>query len=230
MSTKFTPVIAIDGPSGSGKSTITQYVAKRLGLVHLDTGAMFRAVAYFLNSQNIASEDDFAIEQTLNGLDFNYGKSKTHLVEINGENLTQKIRDHHISTLASQYSQNAVVRDFLKQLQRKIAKQYATILEGRDIGSVIFPQAALKVFLTANDQVRAKRRLAQLKQMNPASNYTIDQVFEDMRARDRQDEMRDIAPLIKAKDAIELDTSALSIDEVVDQICTLYKERSERFL
>lgn len=224
-----TPVVAIDGPSGSGKSTITQLVAKKLGLIYLDTGAMFRAVAYFLDSKGIDPSEVEKIEKQLEQFTFTYGKSPDVLVEIDDEDLTHKIREHHVSALASKYSQIPVVRTYLKKLQRDIGCKKPSILEGRDIGTVIFPKAALKIFLTANDEVRAKRRLDQLQGADPSVEISLEQVLQDIRSRDEQDQARAMAPLVKADDAVELDTSSLSIEAVVEQICDLYKQREELF-
>lgn len=222
-------VVAIDGPSGSGKSTIAKLVAKRLGLTYLDTGAMFRAIAYFLNKKGISNTSDNEIVNALSCVHFNYAKTDEILVEVDSEDLTLKIREHEVSQLASKYSQNSNVRNYLKELQRSIALERPAILEGRDIGSVIFPNAALKIYLTANDSIRAERRYEQLKKLNPQLQSTVSQIKNDIITRDEQDKSRAIAPLVKADDAIEIDTSDMDINSVVERICREYHLREDLF-
>jgi cytidylate kinase len=222
-------VIAIDGPSGSGKSTITQLIARELGLIYLDTGAMFRAIALHLHERNIQSSDSSSIESELEKMNFKYAKDDSNLVEINGVNLTQKIREHHVSELASIYSKVPMVREVLKNLQRSIAGERPSILEGRDIGTVIFPDAALKFFLTADPKVRAQRRLEQIKEKDPATSLTVESIYEDIVERDKSDQQRAIAPLVKAQDAKEINTTSMSIEEVVDLVCSEYKNSKDLF-
>ncbi len=222
-------VIAIDGPSGSGKSTIAKIVAKKLGLTYLDTGAMFRAIGLFLHDKNISKDNISQISKELVELDFKYALSDSNLVQINGENLTDKIREHHVSQIASQYSQLEVVREYLKELQRSIAGARASILEGRDIGTVIFPDAALKFFLTADPLIRAERRLAQIKEKEPDTNLTAELIHADIVNRDKTDQNRAIAPLVKAEDAIEVDTTSMSIDDVCGLIYESFRSSSHMF-
>ncbi|MGK0367341.1 MAG: cytidylate kinase, partial [Thermoproteota archaeon] len=164
---KFSPVIAIDGPSGSGKSTIAKMVAGQLNILYIDTGAMFRSLAYLLKERGFNidepnSEEEKKIEQELSKINFEYGLTEEDLVKIDGENLSKVIRDHKVSTLASQVSKITAVRVYLKELQRVIAGKNHSIMEGRDIGTIVFPNSYCKIFLTASADVRAKRRLAQL--------------------------------------------------------------------
>lgn len=229
-------VIAIDGPSGSGKSTITKILAKELGFLYLDTGAMFRALAYKLSELGIDfSKDELSSEELdqvsgfLNSLDFKYAPRDGVLIEVNGEDLTQKIREHHVSKLASLASKIPTVRKYLKEKQREAAKTGPSILEGRDIGTVIFPDAALKFFLTASSSVRARRRLDQLKEQGKDSGLTIEGIQKDIEKRDEQDSKRSLAPLKKAPDAIEVDTSTMTINEVVDFMISEFKARVELF-
>lgn len=222
-------VIAIDGPSGSGKSTIAKILADKLGLNYLDTGAMFRSLGYYFDQLNISSDDETKIKSELEKIKFEYNKAADELVIINDENLTLKIREHFVSGLASQFSQVPAVRDYLKTLQREIAQSRPSVLEGRDIGSVIFPDAALKIYLTADSAVRAQRRLYQLKEQRPELEIKLDQVEADIIARDKSDQNRAIAPLVKTDDAIEIDTSHLTIDEIVERIKSLYQERRSLF-
>lgn len=231
-------VIAIDGPSGSGKSTIAKLVAQSLKLTYLDTGAMFRALGYVLSKSGIdfSKEGLDAIEisetqKILANLDFQYGVSDSVLIQINGEDLTEKIREHQVSALASQVSKFAVVRQYLKEKQREVAKLKPSVLEGRDIGTVIFPNAALKIFLTADPQIRAQRRFDQLVEKDPknSSLYSVEQILKDIEQRDLQDRQREIAPLAQADDAIAIDTTSFSIDQVQAKIIDLYKQRADLF-
>lgn len=214
-------VIAIDGPSGSGKSTIAKIISEELQLTYLDTGALYRAIAYTLSQKKISPEETDKIKIALDRLDFSYGKSDKELVTIDGENLTYKIREHNISRLASIYSKLPVVRDYLKSFQRDFAKTNPSVLEGRDIGTVIFPDAALKVFLTADSEVRAKRRFEQLVDMGQ-KEVNLEKILDDIKSRDNSDRSRDIAPLKKAEDAVEINTSGKDINEVTQMIKDLY--------
>lgn len=229
-------VIAIDGPSGSGKSTITKLLADRLGFTYLDTGAMFRALAYKLDKldvdfsrESLSKKDSEKIKSCLEELDFQYAPSKNVLIQINGEDLTQKIREHHVSKLASKTSKFPVVREYLARIQRDVASKRPCILEGRDIGTVIFPNAALKFFLTANSDVRAKRRLEQLREKGAGAGLSFEQIRKDIQKRDREDSERETAPLKKADDAIPIDTSSLSVEEVLEKMLKAYRQRQELF-
>lgn len=229
-------VIAIDGPSGSGKSTITKLLAKELGFLYLDTGAMFRALAYKLaqtgidfSKDRLDPEEELRVQDFLNCLDFQYAPIKDILIMVDGEDLTQKIREHQVSKMASNTSKFPVVREYLKGIQREAAKRGPSILEGRDIGTVIFPEAALKFFLTASSDVRAKRRLRQLREQNKADGHTFEKIKQDIEARDREDSERAAAPLKKASDALEIDTSGMTISEVVDLMISEYVKRSKLF-
>ena len=222
---KYSSVIAIDGPSGSGKSTIARIVAEKLSYLYIDTGAMFRSLAYTLSSRGlnideptIAQVDE--IKKALAGLDFKYGESEDELVVIDGENLTQTIREHHVSKLASQVSQIQVVRDYLKETQRSIAGENRCVMEGRDIGTVIFPKAYCKIFLTASDEVRAQRRFDQLREKGDDS-MTLEVVMEDIKKRDASDINRATAPLKQADDADAIDTSSMTIEKVSENIVNI---------
>ena len=222
-------VIAIDGPSGSGKSTIAKLVADKLNLIFLDTGAMYRAIGLHLDSQGIPHTEENKIKMELEKISFEYAPTKDILIRLNGQNFTQKIREHRVSELASKYSQVGSVRDYLVKLQRKIAGDRASILEGRDIGTVVFPDAALKFFLTADTKIRAQRRLHQLQEKDPSGVFQLEDIQKDIQIRDEKDSGRDIAPLVKAKDAIEVDTSSLSISDVVNLICKKHQEKLDLF-
>lgn len=220
-------VIAIDGPSGSGKSTITKKIAKKLGFTYIDTGAMYRAVAYKLDSLEIPF-NDADVRAALKDFNFEYAPTPECLIQINGVDLTDKIREHKVSKIASQTSKLPSVREFLFHMQKSIATQRKSILEGRDIGTVIFPNAALKIYLSASSQMRAKRRLAELEERGDIS-HDFEQILADIEKRDFEDMNRQIAPLKKADDAIEIDTTDMNIDQVVDEVEKLYIERSSLF-
>lgn len=230
-------VIAIDGPSGSGKSTIAKLVARRLGLTYLDTGAMFRALGYCLRSldldlsKGLSSEESELVANYLSDLNFEYGVDDKILIRINNEDLTEKIREHEISKLASMVSKFEEVRNYLKKIQRKIASEKKSVLEGRDIGTIIFPNAAVKIYLTADARVRAERRYEQLIEQdnNNKDKFTLEEILEDIETRDKHDKNRDIAPLVKAEDAIEIDTSFLTVDEVAERIISEYNNRRNIF-
>jgi CMP/dCMP kinase len=228
-------VIAIDGPSGGGKSTIAKLVARDLKLTYLDTGAMFRAIAYALSEAGIdfsnnelTKETSNKIETFLNKMKFEYGVSDTTLIRINGVDLTEKIREHHVSLLASQISKHAIVREYLKIKQREIVDVKPSVLEGRDIGTVIFPNALLKVFLTADPKIRAQRRYEQLIAKDPElkNKFSVEQIMQDIAKRDEEDQLRALAPLEMASDAIEIDTTNLNISEVTSRIIELYQQRN----
>ncbi len=226
---KVSKVIAIDGPSGSGKSTVAKLVAEKLGLIYLDTGAMYRGIGFVLDQKGISTNDTLLVSKALETLVFSYAPSKNVLIEVDGVDLTLKIREHHVSKLASKYSQIEVVRDYLVNKQREIAGKRASILEGRDIGTVVFPNAALKFFLTADARVRAKRRFDQLQNAGELGSLTLSQIEEDIVSRDKRDQNREIAPLKKAQDAIEIETSQFTIDEVVEQIAATYEKNKQYF-
>lgn len=219
-------VIAIDGPSGSGKSTIAKIVADKLSLTYLDTGAMFRAIAYCMDKKNVEVENVDFIAAILKDMDFQYAPTESILVEIDGHDLTEKIREHHVSKLASMYSKVSIIRDFLKEKQREIARSKPSILEGRDIGTVIFPDAAIKIFLTADPEVRAKRRFEEIKD---TTDITYEQVLSDIKKRDEADRGREIAPLVKADDAIEIDTSHKSLEDITQEITRIFESKKNLF-
>tara|TARA_B100001971_G_C18268008_1_gene596074 strand:- start:5709 stop:6395 length:687 start_codon:yes stop_codon:yes gene_type:complete len=214
-------VIAIDGPSGSGKSTITKELASRLNITYLDTGAMFRSLGVILSEKNFvlinpSDEDLKEITVFLDSLDFQYAPSEDILIKINDTDYTDIIREHSVSKLASVVSKLNPVREYLAKMQREIAKQRVSILEGRDIGTVIFPNAALKIYLTASSDVRAKRRCDELKERG--ESFDFEQIKKDIELRDYEDMNRSIAPLKKADDAIEINSDNKSISQLTDEI------------
>ena len=219
-------VIAIDGPAGSGKSSIAKIFAERIAAVYIDTGAMFRAIGYVLENSSINVEDDNELADFLKSLKFEYGISESILIRINNDDLTQTIREHEVSALASKYSQYTMIRNYLADFQRSLVSHQLCVMEGRDIGTVIFPNAFLKIFLTASVEVRAGRRFNQL--IEAGKQVDMSQLIEDIKKRDIADMNREIAPLKKADDAIELDTSNMNLEEVLDKLVSLYKENKVR--
>ncbi len=209
-------IVAIDGPAGSGKSTVAKTVAQRNGLALVDTGAIYRCVALAAKRGGIAWDDDDRLAGVLPRIDIGFRfESGVNRVFLSGEDVTEAIRTPEISMGASAVSARKVVRDGLLDLQRRLAlaSELGAVLEGRDIGTVVFPDARVKFFLTASSEVRAKRRLLELQARG--TQATIDEVRADMEKRDRDDSSRAIAPLTAARDATVVDTSGLSIDDVV---------------
>lgn len=224
-------VIALDGPSGSGKSTVAKMIAQKLNLIYIDTGAMFRAVAYALQHTGIdftkghlTAEEEEKIHKFFVEHRFQFAPEPGVLILLDNLNLTDVIREHHVSRLASQVSKHKVIRDFLKDWQRTIVKDRPAILDGRDIGTVIFPEAILKVFLTASPEERAHRRLSELQERGQADlNYDL--ILKDIIERDYEDMNREIAPLKKAHNGVELDSTGKTIPQIVDEIVALWNER-----
>lgn len=213
--------IAIDGPSASGKSTIAKEIAKKLGFVHIDTGAMYRALAYNCIKKNVDLEDEEAC--------VNLAKNtKIELLEngavfLDGYNVTKSIRNDEVSLAASKISQYKDVRHILVKLQQAMASKKGFVMDGRDITSVVLTDAEVKIFQTADVKVRAQRRFQELIDKGLEADY--DEVYEDLVKRDNQDSNREESPLIKVDDAIEIDTTYLSIDESVALIMNFIKER-----
>lgn len=208
--------IAIDGPGGAGKSTIAKLVGNKLGLEYIDTGAMYRAIGLKLNREGIAPEDVSSIRNILENtsIDFIDGK-----IILDGDDIGDVIRTQEISKLASTYSQIPDVRSKLVDLQRKIAEGKGVIMDGRDIGTNVLPNAELKIFLTADPMVRARRRFDELRAKGVVA--VLSDIFEEIKDRDFQDMNRKLNPLAQADDAILVDTSDMSIDEVVSTIVAM---------
>ncbi len=205
-------VIAIDGPSGVGKSTVSKKIAARFGLTYIDTGAMYRAVALAANRAKIDIDSIEELEEFCDDLRVEFDDGT---VSVNGTDYTGLIRTEEASTLASVTSSKSPVRRVLVEYQRKLAKNGAVVMEGRDIGTVVLPDTRFKFFLTASHEVRAFRRHAEQKEKESLESK---EVSESMRARDSLDSNRSDSPLVKARDAIEVDTGALDIDGVVEKI------------
>jgi cytidylate kinase len=210
--------IAIDGPAGAGKSTIARRLAKELGYRYVDTGAIYRTVAYFLDLLGISPKDADGVSRYIDELtiDIYYDENGLQHMLMNGLDVTDEIRTPDISQKASLVSAQPVVRQMLLDMQRDVAKENNVIMDGRDIGTVVLPQADVKIFLTASAEVRAQRRHAEL--MAKGAKDTLAQVLADIKQRDHQDSTRAIAPLKQAADAILVDTSELDIDGAVAAI------------
>lgn len=213
---KWQSVIAIDGPSGAGKSTLAKKLAQSLNVLYIDTGAIFRALSAVAAERNVCFEEGVEIKIFLDSLNITYGTSATVLISIDGVDLTSKIREHSVSKLASHFSQIISVREFVLNFERKLAENKICVMEGRDIGTIVFPKAFCKFFITASVDTRAKRRLEQLKyQGERLSDLDLEQVKSDVIKRDREDRERPIAPLKEAEDAYIIDTTYLELDEVL---------------
>lgn len=213
--------IAIDGPSAAGKSSVSDILAQKLGYVHLDTGAMYRAVAYLTKVNNVKTDDEDKIVSLImnNSLSFN----QDGRIVLNGEDISEKIRSNEMSMAASDVSKNPKVREALVALQREIARSKGYILDGRDIGTVVLKDAEVKIFLTADPADRALRRVIQNKANNIPADY--EQILAEIKARDYQDTHRSVSPLCKAADAIEIDSSKLDKEEVVEKILAIVKTK-----
>lgn len=222
--------IAIDGPSGAGKSTLAKKVAKQLNYLYLDTGAMYRALGLYAMENGV----DFTgpapdAENRIKGLlpsfhiDITY-QNGTQQVHVNGKNVTKFIRTPEVSIAASKVAAIPEVRVKLVELQRKIASEHDVVMDGRDIGSYVLPDAQIKIFLTASPEVRAMRRLKELKRRG-ASDVTFSAVLQDMQYRDKNDSTRAFAPLVQAEDAVLLDTSALTQEESIAALIQIVKDK-----
>ena len=217
--------IAIDGPAGAGKSTIAKRLAKELGYYYVDTGAIYRTVAYFLDLLGVSPKDADGVERYIDELtiEIEYDEDgKQHMI-MNGMDVTGEIRTQDISQKASLVSAHAVVREVLLDMQRDVAKAHNVIMDGRDIGTVVLPKADVKIFLTASPEVRAKRRTEELLAKGQEAVYEV--VLKEIQQRDYQDTHREIAPLKMAKDSIKLDTSELDIDGVIDAMKKIIGEK-----
>ena len=217
--------IAIDGPAGAGKSTIARQLAKELGYYYVDTGAIYRTVAYFLDLLGVSPKDVDGVERYIDELTINIEydeEGKQHMI-MNGMDVSDDIRTQDISQKASLVSAHKVVRDVLLDMQRQVAREHNVIMDGRDIGTVVLPKANVKIFLTASAEVRAKRRYDELTAKGQKT--TLAQVLKDVQQRDYQDSHREIAPLKQAKDAVLLDTFELDIEGVVAAIKAIIQEK-----
>ena len=211
--------IAIDGPSAAGKSTIAKSLANLLSYIHIDTGAMYRAIAYYCIINNIDTTNEILVCQTLDNINI---KLQDHDIILNNKIITNSIRTNEISIIASNISKYNCVRTYLVKQQQTIAKPLGFIMDGRDIGSVVLKDAKVKIYLDASAKTRALRRTQENKERNIECDY--DSIYQDILKRDHQDITRENSPLIKVEDAIFIDTSNMTIQQVIDQIYTHVKK------
>ena len=217
--------IAIDGPAGAGKSTIAKRLAKELDYYYVDTGAIYRTVAYFMDLLGIAPKDVDGVTRYIDELtvEIEYDEEGQQHMIMNGMDVTGDIRTPDISQKASLISAHAVVRDMLLDMQRDVARKHNVIMDGRDIGTVVLPRANVKIFLTASAEVRAQRRHLELQAKG--SKDSFEKVLAEIKQRDHQDSTREIAPLKQAKDAVLVDTSDMDIDAVIAEIRRIVTEK-----
>lgn len=214
--------IAIDGPAGAGKSTIAKRVAKELGFIYVDTGAMYRALALYMIREGIASDDIDNVVSACKRADVTIKhENNEQVVYLNGDNVNGLIRTEEVGKMTSAISVNAAVREKLVGLQQKLAEVTDVVMDGRDIGAVVLPNADLKIYLTASSRVRAERRYKELVEKNVECN--LEEIEKDIIDRDYRDMHRELSPLKQADDAVFLDSSDMTIDEVKDKIIELYK-------
>jgi cytidylate kinase len=217
--------IAIDGPAGAGKSTIAKLVAKDLGFIYVDTGAMYRAMALYMLNNNIDPSDSEKISATCQSADITIKhENGIQVVYLNGENVNSLIRTEAVGNMASASSVNGDVRKKLVELQQKLAETVDVVMDGRDIGTVVLPNANLKIFLTASSRVRAERRFKELTAKG--EECSIDVIEKDIIERDYRDSHRENSPLKQADDAILVDSSDMTIDEVAEKILELYRDKN----
>ena len=218
--------IAIDGPAGAGKSTMARAVAKELGYIYVDTGAIYRTVGYYVDLCGIGPRDVDGVTRLIDevNIEIRYDEAGVQHMVLNGADVSGEIRTQKMSDYASKLSTLKVVRDFLLDVQRDMARKHNVVMDGRDIGTVVLPDAQVKIFLTASDEVRARRRLLEL-QGRGDKKATYESVLQDIRERDARDQTRAIAPLKPAQDAVWLDTSALSIEQAIAAIKKIVEER-----
>jgi len=217
--------VAIDGPSGAGKSTLARRLAAELGYVYVDTGALYRTIGCYVYEKGVDPKDCSAVEKLLPEIrvEMCYGEDGLQHMLLNGEDVTERIRLPEMSAYASAVSAHPPVRAFLMDTQRNMAKTHSVIMDGRDIGTVVLPEAEVKVFLTAEPEIRARRRFLELEQRGTAQPY--EQVLEDIRQRDWNDSHRAAAPLRAAEDAVMLDTSGLSFEESCQALLGIIREK-----
>ncbi len=218
-------IVAVDGTAGSGKGTVTKKVAQELNLISIDTGAMYRAIAYYMHTNSVDTDDIKAVEAAceLIDMDVEYTADGQQML-VNGENITSHLREEAVGRLASRVAKLGVVRSKLVDFQRSLAGSTRIVMDGRDIGTCVLPDAQLKIYLTASVDVRAKRRYDELTAKGESCDFDV--IKKDIADRDYEDMHREISPLKKADDAVLLDTSDMDIDEVADSIIRLYEEKA----
>ena len=218
-------IIAIDGPAGSGKSTTSKLVANRLGISHLDTGSMYRAITVHFIKNNY-SLDNIDVPSVMDSIELEISDSSDkESVFLNGEDVTDRLRSNEVSKLVSDISSVKEVRAKMVQIQRRISSNKSIVIDGRDIGTVVFPDAEFKFFITASIDSRAKRRFDELQESD--SNVTLEQIEEEIKSRDHFDSTRENSPLKKAEDAITIDTTHLDVSEQVNMILEIINNNQE---
>ena len=217
--------IAIDGPAGAGKSTLARALARELGYLYVDTGAIYRTVALRAREAGADPSDPEQVAPLLEDLDLrmDYGGDGVQRMYLSGRDVTETIRENEVSALASQVAALPAVREFLLEFQRKQAREHNVVMDGRDIGTVVLPQAGVKIFLTAAPEARARRRTAELLQRGQDADF--DEILREIRQRDEQDKNRPVAPLRQAEDAALLDTTNLDLKGSLEALLTLVRER-----
>ena len=217
--------VAIDGPAGAGKSTIARRLAGELGYRYVDTGAIYRTVAYFMDLWGVSPKDVDGVNRYIDELTIGieYDDDGVQHMIMNGMDVTADIRTQEIGQKASLISAHAVVRDVLLDMQREMAEQYDVVMDGRDIGSVVLPKATVKIFLTASPEVRARRRYKELLEKGQKAKY--EQVLKEVQQRDYQDTHREIAPLKMCRDSVKVDTSDMTFEESVAAIRKIIEEK-----
>ena len=219
--------VAVDGPSGAGKSTLSKAVARELGIVYVDTGAIYRTIGYYIFREGIDPKDARAVVAALPliHVDMCYSEDGLQHMLLNGEDVTEQIRLPEISMYASAVSAIPPVRDYLLEMQRDMARRSSVIMDGRDIGTVVLPDAQVKIFLTADVEVRARRRTAELELRGTPKPF--EQVLEEMKQRDWADSHRDAAPLQEAEDAIRVDTTDMDFQQSKEAIMQVIRRRTQ---
>lgn len=217
--------IAIDGPCGAGKSTLARRLAEALGYLYVDTGAIYRTVGLYVRRQGADPKDAAAVGALLPEIhiEMAYSGDGLQQMRLNGEDVTEAIREHAVSACASDVAAVPAVRAFLLEMQRRTAREHSVVMDGRDIGTTVLPEADLKVYLTASPEVRARRRYQELLSRGQSADY--DKVLCDVISRDAEDMNRAVSPLRKAEDAAEVDTTLLSFEESFQRLLALAKER-----
>ena len=217
-------VVAVDGPAGSGKGTVTREVAKKMNLINIDTGAMYRCVTLLMIRQNVELEDEEKIKEILDKIDIKFGiENGEQKVYLNGEDVSLLIRTKEVNEFVSPVSTIKIVRERLADMQREMSKSIDVIMEGRDIGTNVFPNANVKIYLDATPEERAKRRFKQNEEKGIQIPY--EEILESVKNRDYIDSHREIAPLKQAEDAIYIDSTNMSIDEVVEEIIGIINKK-----
>lgn len=217
--------IAIDGPSGAGKSSLARKLAEKFSFIYVDTGAIYRTLALAAIRAGIDRKDEDAVMRLLPEVDINmaYNDMGEQRMYLNGEDVSELIRTPEVSVGASDVSSNGKVREYLLEMQRKIARDNSVIMDGRDIGTVVLPQAELKIFLTASSRARAERRLKELSSKGVETSF--EEVLKDIEYRDRQDSQRAAAPLKKAEEAVVVDTSDIDFEQSLELLSSIVREK-----